>query len=69
MVALVADLVARGAAYETSDGVYLEVGKVDGYGLLAHQPLDSLAGRGPGGDVGGEALPARLRAVEEGQAR
>ena len=42
MVDLVADLVARGAAYETSDGVYLEVGKVDGYGLLAHQPLDSL---------------------------
>jgi cysteinyl-tRNA synthetase len=42
MVELVGDLVARGAAYETSDGVYLEVGRVDGYGLLAHQPLDSL---------------------------
>ena len=29
-------------AYETSDGVYLEVDKVPGYGLLAQQPLDSL---------------------------
>ncbi|HEX3948110.1 MAG TPA: cysteine--tRNA ligase, partial [Acidimicrobiales bacterium] len=42
MVELVADLVARGAAYETSDGVYLAVDTVDGYGLLARQPLDSL---------------------------
>ena len=42
MVALVEDLVARGAAYETGDGVYLSVDKVDGYGLLARQPLDSL---------------------------
>jgi len=42
MVALVADLVARGVAYETSDGVYLEVARVPGYGLLLHQPLDSL---------------------------
>ncbi|MGH8980630.1 MAG: cysteine--tRNA ligase, partial [Acidimicrobiales bacterium] len=42
MVALVADLVERGAAYETDDGVYLEVSTVDGYGLLAHQPLGSL---------------------------
>ena len=42
MVALVGELVARGNAYETPDGVYLEVSKVDGYGLLAQQPLDSL---------------------------
>ena len=42
MVALVADLVGRDMAYETDDGVYLEVDKVEGYGLLAHQPLDSL---------------------------
>ena len=33
---------ARGMAYETPDGVYLEVAKVDGYGLLAQQPLESL---------------------------
>ncbi|MGH9091977.1 MAG: cysteine--tRNA ligase, partial [Acidimicrobiales bacterium] len=42
MVNLVVDLVARGAAYEISDGVYLEIARVDGYGLLAHQPLESL---------------------------
>jgi cysteinyl-tRNA synthetase len=42
MVALVAELIGRGVAYEIDDGVYLQVDKVDGYGLLAHQPLDSL---------------------------
>ena len=42
MVALVADLLARRVAYETSDGVYLDVSQVDGYGLLARQSLDSL---------------------------
>jgi cysteinyl-tRNA synthetase len=42
MVALVADLVARGVAYETDHGVYLAVDTVEGYGLLAGQPLDSL---------------------------
>jgi len=42
MIDLVADLVARGVAYETGDGVYLSVMDVPGYGLLARQPLDSL---------------------------
>jgi cysteinyl-tRNA synthetase len=42
MVALVAELVAGDHAYETSDGVYLATGTVEGYGLLAGQPLDSL---------------------------
>jgi cysteinyl-tRNA synthetase len=42
MVELVADLVGRGVAYETSDGVYLSVRDVPGYGLLARQSLDSL---------------------------
>ena len=42
MIALVADLVGRGVAYETADGVYLSVMDVPGYGLLARQPLDSL---------------------------
>ena len=42
MVKLVEDLVGKGVAYETSDGVYLEVHKVDGYGLLAQQSLESL---------------------------
>jgi cysteinyl-tRNA synthetase len=42
MIELVAELERRGVAYETTDGVYLDVGKVPGYGLLALQPLDSL---------------------------
>ncbi|MGH9100193.1 MAG: cysteine--tRNA ligase [Acidimicrobiales bacterium] len=42
MVELVGDLVRRGSAYETEDGVYLQVDTVAGYGLLAHQPLESL---------------------------
>jgi cysteinyl-tRNA synthetase len=42
MVALVAELVERGVAYETGDGVYLSVAEVPGYGLLARQPLESL---------------------------
>jgi cysteinyl-tRNA synthetase len=42
MVSLVGELVSRDLAYETSDGVYLSVEKVDGYGLLNHQPLESL---------------------------
>jgi len=42
MARLVAELVASGVAYETSTGVYLDVDQVDGYGLLARQPLDSL---------------------------
>ena len=42
MVALVRELTAMGKAYETLDGVYLEVSKVEGYGLLAQQSLESL---------------------------
>ncbi len=42
MVELVGQLVARGVAYEADDGVYLQVDTVGGYGLLAHQPLESL---------------------------
>jgi cysteinyl-tRNA synthetase len=42
MARLVAELVASGVAYETSSGVYLDVDQVDGYGLLSHQPLESL---------------------------
>jgi cysteinyl-tRNA synthetase len=42
MVRLIDDLVGRGVGYETSDGVYLNVEQVDGYGLLARQSLDSL---------------------------
>ncbi len=42
MVELIAALVDAGVAYETSDGVYLSVDEIDGYGLLARQSLDSL---------------------------
>jgi cysteinyl-tRNA synthetase len=42
MVAVIGELVSLGVAYETSDGVYLSVDQVPGYGLLAHQPLESL---------------------------
>jgi cysteinyl-tRNA synthetase len=42
MVELVGELVAKGVAYETADGVYLEVSTVPSYGLLALQPLASL---------------------------
>ena len=42
MVDLVEDLVSREVAYETATGVYLSVLDVPGYGLLAHQPLESL---------------------------
>jgi cysteinyl-tRNA synthetase len=53
MVALVGELLERGVAYETGDGVYLDVGQVPGYGLLARQSLDSLR------------AGARVEAVEE----
>jgi cysteinyl-tRNA synthetase len=42
MVALVKELVDKGVAYETSDGVYFAVAEVDDYGLLARQSLESL---------------------------
>ncbi|HEV3266266.1 MAG TPA: cysteine--tRNA ligase [Acidimicrobiales bacterium] len=42
MVEMIAELMDRGIAYEAADGVYLSVMDVPGYGLLAHQPLDSL---------------------------
>ncbi len=42
MVELIGALVDRGVAYETSDGVYLSVDRIEGYGLLARQDLDSL---------------------------
>jgi cysteinyl-tRNA synthetase len=42
MVDLIQALIDRGVAYESSDGVYLSVERVPGYGLLARQSLDSL---------------------------
>ena len=48
MIALVAQLVERGNAYVTSDGVYLSVETIEDYGLLAHQSLEDM--RAGGGD-------------------
>ena len=42
MLALIGRLIEGGYAYETGDGVYMEVEKVPGYGELAGQPLGSL---------------------------
>ena len=42
MVELVARLVDFGVAYETSDGVYFQAERIEDYGLLARQSLDSL---------------------------
>jgi cysteinyl-tRNA synthetase len=42
MLDLIAELDQKGAVYETADGVYLEVDKVPGYGLLAPGPVDAL---------------------------
>ena len=42
MIELIETLEGKGLAYRTSDGVYLDTAHVEGYGLLARQPLDSL---------------------------
>ena len=42
MIELIAELQERGDAYETSDGVYLSVDRVPGYGVLAPGPVDAL---------------------------
>ncbi len=42
MVALIADLIERGDAYVSDDGVYFSPAVVDDYGLLARQSLESL---------------------------
>ena len=42
MVDLIGHLVERGVAYETSDGVYFQADRVDDYGLLARQSVESL---------------------------
>jgi cysteinyl-tRNA synthetase len=42
MVSLIADLMERGHAYTGGDGVYFASETIEGYGLLARQPLDSL---------------------------
>eukprot|EP00095_Tigriopus_kingsejongensis_P005344 snap_masked-scaffold5004_size5125-processed-gene-0.0 protein:Tk05344 transcript:snap_masked-scaffold5004_size5125-processed-gene-0.0-mRNA-1 annotation:"cysteinyl-trna synthetase" len=55
MVQLISDLVDLDRAYVTSDGVYLSVETVEGYGLLTHQSIDDLVeGAGDRAVVGTE---------------
>ena len=42
MVELVGELIDRGYAYDTTDTVYFTADKVEGYGLLARQTIESL---------------------------
>ncbi|MGA0148598.1 MAG: cysteine--tRNA ligase [Ilumatobacteraceae bacterium] len=51
MVRMIGTLVERGAAYTTSDGVYLSVQSVSDYGALAHQSLDDMLAGGGDRDV------------------
>ena len=53
MVAMIGDLIERGSAYVTDDGVYLSVETVEDYGLLAHQSLDDMRAGGGERDVFG----------------
>ena len=47
IVGLIAELVAKDAAYRTDDGIYMSTSVVADYGLLAHQNIDDmLAGGG-----------------------
>jgi cysteinyl-tRNA synthetase len=55
MVEMIEKLVARKAAYATSDGVYMDVTTVSDYGLLAHQRLDEMLSGGGDRDVLGAA--------------
>jgi cysteinyl-tRNA synthetase len=55
MVAYIGDLIERGRAYVAPDGVYFSVESLEGYGLLAHQSLESMrAGAGEREIVGEE---------------
>ncbi len=42
MVSAIGEMMDKGYAYEISDGIYLSTDSISGYGLLAHQRLDSL---------------------------
>jgi cysteinyl-tRNA synthetase len=42
MIDLIADLVERGHAYAGGDGVYFAADSIEGYGLLARQPIETL---------------------------
>ncbi len=53
MVAMIGELLDRGKAYRTDDGVYLDVRTVEDYGLLVNQHLDDMLAGGGDRDVFG----------------
>jgi cysteinyl-tRNA synthetase len=53
MVRLIGELVERGKAYVTDDGVYFAVQTVEDYGLLTHQSLDQMMAGGGDREVYG----------------
>ena len=55
MVDLIAQLIELDQAYVTSDGVYLSVDSVEGYGLLAHQSLEDMVAGGGDRTIVGES--------------
>ena len=55
MVAMIETLVAGDVAYQTNDGVYMDVTTVPDYGLLAHQQLDEMLSGGGDREVLGAA--------------
>ena len=54
MVAYIAELIDRGRAYVTDDGVYFSVEALEDYGLLARQSLDSMRAGGGEREIVGE---------------
>lgn len=46
MVEMIGELIDRGAAYRTDDGIYMAVEAVPDYGLLAHQSVDEMRSGG-----------------------
>ena len=54
MIDLVTELIDRGKAYETSDGVYLSVETVEDYGLLPNLDLENLREGGGEREIVGE---------------
>ena len=55
MVDMIGTLMAKNAAYATSDGIYLDVNAVPDYGLLAHQSMEDMLSGGGEREVLGAA--------------
>ncbi|NQY55981.1 MAG: cysteine--tRNA ligase [Ilumatobacteraceae bacterium] len=55
MIEMISDLIERGHAYTTDDGIYFDVQSVPDYGLLAYQSLDDMRAGGGEREVHGAA--------------